>query len=264
MAKRKTKKETLAEKCMKCGELLREGYGEGQSAACEKCMVTKQKPVTLASIFPTWFGLKKWECTPSGIPVTEFNDKLKLALYKMRANDPEGIYRSNMAGTWHSKDTVLQELPHVLGEELVKIFHATMSAVANQHHADPNGEYKWKFNSWCMMYQEGGYATPHNHPNCHFSGVYYVDMGPAEEAELTMATGVRIQPGCFEALDVRGINAQIPGMMLQPAFRLDPKAGTSVAFPSWLPHFVHPFRGEGERICIPCNASIIKYTKKES
>ena len=220
-------------------------------------------PVTVQPIFPTYFASHIWETTPSGLPIAEFNDKLRLALYKMRADNPHGIYRSNLAGTYHSTDTVLKDCK-AIGEELGQMFHAVMSALAAQHGANPLSEYQWSLVAWCMMYRDRGYSTPHTHPNCHFSGVYYVDAGAAEEADLTMATGVKIKPGCFEALDTRGINIQAPGLSLQPGFRINPKVGQMVAFPSWLPHFVHPVVGSEERICIACNGSVLKETKKET
>lgn len=218
--------------------------------------------VQLSPVFPTWAGIYQWTTTPSGMPIEEFNQKLKLTLYKMRADNPGGIYRSNVAGTWHSTDTVLKDCGEI-GDELGKMFHHVMGSVAFQHGADPNGEYAWKFAAWCMMYRDRGYATPHTHPNCHFSGVYYVDVGADEEAELTMATGVKIKPGAFEAIDTRGVNSSAPGLMLQPGFRIAPKVGQMIAFPSWLPHFVHPVQGDHERICVACNGSVLKYTPKK-
>jgi hypothetical protein len=158
-----------------------------------------QPKTQLMPVFPTWFGVHQFKETVDGTPIDEFNDKLKLALYKMRANDSEGIYRSNLAGTWHSKDTVLKETGPI-GHELGKMFHHVFGGLAAQHNADLTGEYTWKFAAWCMMYRDRGYATPHTHPNCHFSGVYYVDAGADEEAEITMATGIQIKPGSFEAI----------------------------------------------------------------
>ena len=221
-----------------------------------------QSKVKLMPVFPTWFGSHQWERTPSGIPINEFNDKLRLALYKMRANDADGIYRSNLAGTWHSKDTVLKECGDI-GNELGKMFHYVMGSLASQHGAD-DGTYAWKFAAWCMMYRDRGYATPHTHPNCHFSGVYYLDTGADTDAELTMATGVRIKPGTFEAINTSHGNMAAPGLDLQPGFRISPRVGQMVAFPSWLPHFVHPVTGDHERICIACNGSVISHKEKSN
>jgi uncharacterized protein (TIGR02466 family) len=224
-----------------------------------------EEKVKLTVAFPNWIGIHDWTKTktPDGTSWKKFNDKLKLDLYKMRAGDGDGIYRSNLAGTWHSKDTVITETES--GEELGKMVHHVMSAVANQYGGDPKGVYSWKFAAWCMMYRDRGYSTPHTHPNCHFSGVYYVDNGEPLEAEpLTMATGVKIQPGTFEAIDPAAGNLAAPGINLQPGFRLIPKAGQMIVFPSGLSHFVHPVQGDSERICVACNGSLIDYKEGSS
>jgi hypothetical protein len=42
----------------------------------------------------------------------------------------------------------------------------------------------------------------------------------------------------------------------EQVFRLQPKSGTIVMFPSWLTHSVEPWDGEGERISIAFNIMI--------
>lgn len=222
----------------------------------------------IVPVFPTWFASRHWSQANLSYweqagydSFDEFNEALRLALYEERARDPEGIYRSNAAGTWHSRDRVTERTGKP-GAVLHQMFGTVFSNLAAQHAKDLNATLHWKIYAWSMMYRAGGYAAPHTHPNCHFSGVYYVDPGPASEG-LTMATGEQVQPGMFEAIDTRGVNAQAPGLHLQPGFRLAPKAGQMVAFPSWLPHFVHPVRGDHMRIAIAANAIVLKQEKKE-
>jgi uncharacterized protein (TIGR02466 family) len=215
----------------------------------------KQK-VTVHNAFPTNVGVIDWEVTPDGTPIDEFVQDMEVQLYRMRAKDPDGIYRSNLAGTWHSKDTVLRETKR--GPELERMFHTVFQEMSKLNHAQP-GEYGWQLQAWCMMYSDRGYATPHTHPNCHFSGVFYVNAG-AETEELTMATGVRVWPGMFEAIDPRTVNMSAPGLNLQPGFRLPPKTGRMICFPSWLPHMVHPVIGDDMRIAVACNGAVKKFT----
>ncbi len=189
------------------------------------------------------------------------NQDLKNKLWKKRALDPEGVYRSNRSGTWHSKDDVLTTTGKA-GEELGEMFHASFLKYAGTFATKP-GQLTLKLAAWAMMYSHGGYATVHTHPNCHFSGVYYVDTSP-EVQEKTMATGVQIQPGSIEFVDTRGTGSfQVPGLNLQPAARVVPKDGRMLAFPSWLPHFVHPVEGEGVRIAIACNATVLSFQQQE-
>lgn len=183
------------------------------------------------------------------------NAELKKKIYAKRELDPKGLYRSNAAGTWHSDDHIL-EWSGDPGKELQKVFYTAFAGIADQHGGQPGGTYNMRLSAWAMVYGDRGYATVHTHPNCQFSAVYYVDTGP-EVDEITMATGVRIRPGDLEFVDTRGsYGHQIKGLYLQPSFRIRPEPGLVVAFPSWMPHFVHPVRGDGDRISIAANANV--------
>ena len=192
-------------------------------------------------------------------PFEEFRLKLRSEVLDMRTKDPEGIYRSNQAGTWHSSDQLLQELPS--GKELSDMFFDCFNKYAGTH-ATQSGEIHLKLSAWAMVYSNGGYATVHTHPNCQFSSVFYVDTG--EQSNEVTAVGTEIQAGDIEFVDTRGCGAfKVPGLNLQPAARITPVNGRLITFPSWLPHFVHPVRGDSERIAIACNARILKYIPKE-
>lgn len=203
--------------------------------------------------FPTFVCAYQWP------DIEGFNFDLELELYRMRTRDHEGIYRSNAAGTWHSALTALKECGEP-GKKLGQMFFQLFTSLADCHGGKKGGKYEMTLSAWAMMYRDGGYSTPHTHPNCHFSGVYYVRTGKAEEPK-TMATGVKVLPGTIEFLDTRGgpNSQQITGLTLQPALRMPPTPGLMLVFPAWLPHFVHPVTGEGERIAVSCNAQIRKY-----
>jgi uncharacterized protein (TIGR02466 family) len=192
-------------------------------------------------------------------PFESFSSQLRSEILSMREDDPEGIYRSNQAGTWHSCDQLLQKLPS--GEELSQMFFGCFNKYAGTLATQP-GEIQMKLSAWAMVYSNGGYATVHTHPNAHFSGVYYVDAG--EVSNEVTATGAEIHPGDIEFVDTRGSGSfKVPGLNLQPAARITPKDGRLIVFPSWLPHFVHPVRGDHERIAVACNARILNFVTKE-
>jgi uncharacterized protein (TIGR02466 family) len=205
-------------------------------------------------VFPTDVQKIDW-------PKSSVNQDLKNELWKKRALDPEGVYRSNSATTWHSQDNVFTTCGSA-GEELAEMFNSAFIQYAGNF-TDQPGEITLKLAAWAMMYSDRGYATIHTHPNCHFSGVYYVDAGEQVKDEM-MATSVRIQPGSIEFVDTRGTgNQKVPGLNLSPAARIAPKCGRMLCFPSWLPHFTHPVVGNHVRIAISCNATVIKFEQKE-
>ena len=201
------------------------------------------------TIFPTQLLVRDWD------DVEDTNVKLKNGIWRERALDPEGLYRSNQAGTWHSHDKILERLGPA-GRELWKMFGEGFTTYAyNCYGASKDYEVNVKMSAWAMVYSDRGYAAVHTHPNCHISGVYYVD-NTCDETEITMATGVRVKPGDIEFLDTRrGGEHQIANMVMNSSAIFGYKSGRMLIFPSSLPHYVHPVMGDGERIAIACNAT---------
>ena len=210
---------------------------------------------TAQSIFPTFVVQMEWPDTE------QLNADLELDLCKRRIKDPDGIYRSNTAGTWHSDTTLLDHPRKTANEALFKMFGRGFNQLAVQHAAPQNQIMSWKLQAWGMIYSDRGYATPHNHPNCHFAGVYYVKTGAdGSSPEKVMATGVSRQAGDLEFIGPHAHAQQAKGINLQQAFKVTPKPGLMVLFPAWLNHFVHPLDlDEGDtRIAISCNGTLVK------
>ena len=188
-------------------------------------------------------------------PFESFTNKLQDEILEYKKDDEDGVYRSNQAGTWHSNDLLFQSIES--GQELSQMFFDCFQKYAGAHATQP-GEIHMKLSAWAMVYSNGGYATVHTHPNCQFSGVFYVNTG--EQSDEVTATGTSIKAGDIEFVDTRGSGAfQVKGLNLQPAARITPKTGRLIVFPSWLPHFVHPVRGDSTRISVACNSKILQY-----
>ena len=79
-------------------------------------------------------------------------------------------------------------------------------------------------------------------PGFVWSGVFHVDGGKGEAAPAGN--------GNIEFMDPR------PGNHHATKYALRPYAGQVLIFPSWLWHYVNPFRGQGERISIAFNAKV--------
>lgn len=208
------------------------------------------------TLFPTFVVKRQWE------EAAELNALLKEHIALDRKEDPEGIYRSNSAGCWHSKDSCLQRYGKA-GAKLNDMFGQAFHMMAKAHGMPKDAEVVFNLNAWTMVYGDRHYAAVHLHPNCHFSGVYYVDAGPKPK-ELPQATGVTRKSGDLEFVDTRSTGGhQVQGLRLLPDAKYSAKTGLMLTFPQWLPHYVHPVHGRGERIAIACNAKVTKLAPKQ-
>ena len=105
--------------------------------------------------------------------------------------------------------------------------------------------------AWGNIMDDGDFSMYHNHVRDDWSGVYYVD---AERGHKTIDRN-----GALELVDPRTLQPLTgPGRFRRP-FRhvtVQPKDGLMVLFPSWMNHYVYPYRGSTERISIAFNVKI--------
>ena len=116
-----------------------------------------------------------------------------------------------------------------------------------------------------MVYERYGYSAPHSHPGAHWSAVYFVsggkvgqgkEKGGPRAAVRTDASGGADRAGYLEFINTHTNSDAIPSIQTRPTLRIEPRAGLMVAFPSWVPHFVHPHDDDSLRISIACNATM--------
>ncbi len=160
--------------------------------------------------------------------------------------------RSNVGG-WHSNDDFFEwPYPEIatfrgwVGEAVGEITNADLEGKI-----DGNRNVQMDGGAWVNLCRDGGYNKIHNHPGCTWSGVYYVSVGiPDPDAPP--------DAGKIEFLDPRmgATETGLTGPDAVPKLRIEPEPGTMVIFPSWLYHYVNPFRGGGERISIAFNVNL--------
>ncbi len=109
--------------------------------------------------------------------------------------------------------------------------------------------YRYVLSAWANVSRQGDYNVPHVHMST-WSAVYYVSV-PDDCANEPQAGGL-------ELLDPRPATAMVdmPGQFFATRHLIKPQPGLLVLFPASVMHFVHPFRGAGERISIACDLSL--------
>ena len=152
----------------------------------------------------------------------------------------KGIKKTNVNG-WHS-ETNMHEIPvfKPLVDELFKM----QFEVFKEEWLDRNPIIG---NMWANINPPKGYNRPHVHPNCLFSGVYYIKAEP--NCGNLICNDPR--PGIQTNMPVR-IKGQ-PPKYLWRELHIQPLVGRIIVFPSWLWHCVEPNKSNDIRISVSFN-----------
>ena len=176
------------------------------------------------------------------IATPKFLDKVKAHVLDLMAKD-KGIKRSNVGG-WHSsgdlfdtEDATMKELEEALLAAAAEMTYYRARDIS----AECAIEVDFQGAAWANVSREGDFNRPHIHPGFVWSGVFYVDIGQRD-------------PKVSEAGNIEFIDPR-PGNHHGAKHVVRPRAGQVLIFPSWLSHYVTPFRGRGERISIAFNVA---------
>ena len=156
------------------------------------------------------------------------------------SNQDKGLLKTNVKG-WHSQtDMALKPEYQLLVNEL-------KTMILNVFSEEFLDRQPMLGNMWANINPKEGSNQPHIHPNCLFTGVYYVKSNP--------------QAGRLKVYDPRA-GAQIvmpvrkegkPPKHLWREAHIDPIPGRIVMFPSWLWHSVEENKSEDLRISVSFN-----------
>ena len=171
--------------------------------------------------------------------VKKFNEDLTQHIIEWKSVD-EGLRKTNMKG-WHST-TDMNTKPEY--QILVKHLEEMQREIFQEENLESEPVLG---NMWANVNPPGGYNRPHLHPNCLFSGVYYI-KAPKNS-------------GVLKLIDPRA-GAQVvmprrkPGE-LPPQFWRDvnypPIDGRIIMFPAWMWHEVETNRSAEVRISVSFN-----------
>ena len=179
-------------------------------------------------------------------PTTVYGKDVKLD-NQMLANEivmwskkDKGVVKTNMNG-WHSQ-TNMHTFPQF--KPLVDALYEMQNEVYKEEWLDRQPRLG---NMWANINYPGGYNRPHVHPNCLFSGVYYVKSQPG--AGQLVVNDPR--PGIQTMMPTR-VKGQPPKHLWREA-HIDPVPGRIIMFPAWLWHCVEPNQSNDIRISVSFN-----------
>lgn len=178
----------------------------------------------------------------------DINDQL-LALVLEREMQSPSVGRSNIGG-WHSGEDLFEWPGPAIAKfrEFVAEGISEISQFCLDGQLEKPVDIQMDGGAWANLCRNGSYNKIHNHPDCTWSGVYYVTLGDTDPDAPPEA-------GKIEFLDPRmgATDISPDGATAFPKMVIDPKPGMMVIFPCWLYHYVNPFQGRGERLSIAFN-----------
>jgi uncharacterized protein (TIGR02466 family) len=152
----------------------------------------------------------------------------------------KGVKKTNMNG-WHSQ-TNMHEMPQfkLLVDELFKMQYE----IYKEEWLDRDPKIG---NMWANINYPGGYNRPHVHPNCLYSGVYYVKTPP----NCGNIAFYDPRPGVQLKMPIRKEGQ--PPKHLWREVQLNAIEGRIIMFPAWLWHNVEPNESNDIRISVSFN-----------
>lgn len=181
------------------------------------------------------------------------NPGLEAAIMKRREQD-EGMSRSNVRG-WHS-DRDLQKWPEPEVQELVDSMRSAVLNMVGVISHIKKFKAKVDIAAWANVNGPGSFNQYHTHPECLWSGVYYVRAGEYGEDDVE-------HPGNLKLYDPRGRVDMYshPGYGFGKNVNIPPVDGQMILFPSWLAHSVNTFDSDTVRVTIAFNARLLEFAE---
>jgi uncharacterized protein (TIGR02466 family) len=167
-------------------------------------------------------------------------NNIKQYCYKIKDKDV-GITVSNIGG-WHSQYLNTHEL-----ENLIEQIEFVSSDIAKDLSITDKLKVK---DIWINVNSKNNFNKPHVHPNCIFSGAYYVDV-PENSGNI-----VFMNPNKNHQLVMSKYNVSEFNSFTSSEFSFTPEPNLLLIFPSWLEHYVEPNRANEDRISISFNVDL--------
>ncbi len=191
----------------------------------------------------------------------EIHPVLVRALTAMRATQDNG----KSGGFYASSDDLIERMQLPEFATLLNFIAGSVQKIAKQANAQswPAGKLSLDLRfagCWFQIQNGQAFHDVHTHGNCSWSGVYYLQIDPAERrhqhAVLGELNGVtrfygpytQFQGGAY--MDMGNAYLQTNSMDIQP------EEGMLVIFPSYLPHKAMAYEGEKDRIIVSFNVQI--------
>ncbi len=160
-------------------------------------------------------------------------------------NVKSGLFESRF-DFFETEDPVIKTLKSFCATAILEV-----AKHVNDGYWEKDGNFSLEFHeSWFHITREGGFHDFHNHPNCSWCAIYYLDIGDSAGTDGGNAF-FDPRPAAHNYNDYG--TAYLDG---KTRFDTTPKEDNLVIFPSYLYHSAPPYHGAKDRIIIAMNSSI--------
>jgi len=156
------------------------------------------------------------------------------------SNQDKGLEKTNVKG-WHSQTNMHTRAEY---KPLVDELITTCKEIFKEEWLDREPVLG---NMWANINPKEGTNQPHLHPNCLYSGVYYIKSNP-QAGRLKIYDP---RPGAQIVMPARK-KGKLPKHLWRDA-NIDPIPGRIIMFPAWLWHSVEPNQSNDLRISVSFN-----------
>lgn len=176
-----------------------------------------------------------------------FNAQMLALAYQLREQDPDGVANTNVNG-WQSP-SILQNLPEF--EAINRRILQATQRIGESQGFRPGTPYRHQ--AWVNISPPGAFNSVHYHANCHFSGVYYINLKAPECGSIyfrdpRVASRMLTYP-VDQATD-----------FTTSEVRMRPEEGRLYVFPGWLEHGVDINQSDADRVSISFNVLAGSFT----
>ena len=190
--------------------------------------------------------------------IDELNKNLTASIYKEQEGDKEGIQRSNIKGLggWHSKNSLHTKNEYrPLANRLLRACNRISTEMG--YSSDRRltiGQ------MWAIVNPPGSANRAHIHPNCLWSGVYYVQT-PENSGGIEF-----IDPRTQNLTQQPSYDPKKRPIISRSSTQINPKPGQILIFPNWLYHSVAPNLStlsgkEADRLVLAFNLTLVRKRK---
>ncbi len=126
-------------------------------------------------------------------------------------------------------------------------------AVVGEKDPEETRQYPFNYHSWFHVTRNGGYFRPHSHPLASWSAVFCADPGNAPNDGHNEGHLVFHDPRHHAAMYMDRSSRDARREFSFNALKYKLAYGDMVIFPSYLTHFVEPYRGDVPRVTVAVN-----------